>query len=275
MNSLVNIENTQLEVKEYRGQRVVTFKDIDMVHGRPEGTARKRFADNRNRFIEGEDYFVVKPQDLENAELSEKRTLEKSVTSNYGTALITEQGYLMLVKSFTDDLAWQVQRKLVNGYFRTKQIVNEELSPQTQLILQLAQSIANKELEDKERDRQIAIANETARKAVETTERIKEEFVSPFENWRDDVNAKVREIAIKANMGYQQLFSQMYTELEMKAGCDLATRQRNKRERMTNSGCTKTEIEKSTTKIAIIEDDKKLKQIFDDIVRRYAVKYVA
>lgn len=34
--------------------------------------------------------------------------------------LITESGYLMLVKSFTDDLAWQVQRQLVNSYFRAK-----------------------------------------------------------------------------------------------------------------------------------------------------------
>lgn len=34
--------------------------------------------------------------------------------------LITESGYLMLVKSFTDDLAWKVQRELVNFYFRGK-----------------------------------------------------------------------------------------------------------------------------------------------------------
>ena len=30
-------------------------------------------------------------------------------------------GYLMLVKSFTDDLAWQVQRSLVQNYFRGKE----------------------------------------------------------------------------------------------------------------------------------------------------------
>lgn len=32
------INNTELSVKVYKGQRVVTFKDIDMVHERPEGT---------------------------------------------------------------------------------------------------------------------------------------------------------------------------------------------------------------------------------------------
>ncbi|OSM07623.1 hypothetical protein MAIT1_05002 [Magnetofaba australis IT-1] len=31
--------------------------------------------------------------------------------------LLTQSGYLMLVKSFTDDLAWRVQRELVNRYF--------------------------------------------------------------------------------------------------------------------------------------------------------------
>lgn len=34
--------------------------------------------------------------------------------------LVTESGYLMLAKSFTDDLAWKVQRELVNNYFRGK-----------------------------------------------------------------------------------------------------------------------------------------------------------
>lgn len=48
-NNLVHIGEADISVKEYNGQRVVTFKDIDVVHGRPEGTARKRFSDNRER----------------------------------------------------------------------------------------------------------------------------------------------------------------------------------------------------------------------------------
>lgn len=34
---------------------------------------------------------------------------------------MTESGYLMLVKSFTDDLAWEVQRQLVKCYFSVKE----------------------------------------------------------------------------------------------------------------------------------------------------------
>lgn len=48
-----------LPVREYNGQRVLTFSDIDSVHGRPDGTASRNFRTNRNYFIEDEDYFKV------------------------------------------------------------------------------------------------------------------------------------------------------------------------------------------------------------------------
>lgn len=114
MNS-ITINDCALTVKEYKGKRVVTFKDIDTVHGRPEGTARKRFNDNRERFIEGTDYYKIQP--------SEKRTVE--IASNNGGTVLTESGYLMLVKAFTDDLAWEVQRQLVNSYFRLEKVMTD------------------------------------------------------------------------------------------------------------------------------------------------------
>ena len=112
----VTINQSEVSIKEWQGNRVVTFKDIDLVHGRPDGTARKRFNDNKERFIENVDYFMIKRSDNQ---MSEKRTLGYEVP-NRGLTLITESGYLMLVKSFTDDLAWDVQRQLVNLYFRVQ-----------------------------------------------------------------------------------------------------------------------------------------------------------
>ncbi len=108
----------ELQVKEYRGQRVVTFRDVDEVHRRPEGTARKRFNDNRKHFIEGEDFFeVTQPSEIRTLGLERPQggTPDRLI-------LLTESGYLMLVKSFTDDLAWEVQRQLVNVYFRAKKV---------------------------------------------------------------------------------------------------------------------------------------------------------
>ncbi|GAA0107329.1 ORF6C domain-containing protein [Clostridium tertium] len=130
-NQIVKINNADLLVKEINGQRVVTFKDIDMLHERVEGTAKRNFSDNKKHFIENEDYFFVKPADVQKYEI---RTSE---INNRGTYLITESGYLMLVKSLQDDLAWKVQRELVNNYFRAKQIVQAKLSKELQAIFMI------------------------------------------------------------------------------------------------------------------------------------------
>lgn len=116
-NQIVKINNTDLSVKEFNGQRVVTFKDIDMLHERVEGTAGRNFRDNKKHFVENEDFFFIKPADIGNNEI------RRSEINNKGTYLITESGYLMLVKSLQDDLAWKVQRELVNNYFRVKENV--------------------------------------------------------------------------------------------------------------------------------------------------------
>jgi hypothetical protein len=115
LSNLVKINQTDIAVKEYRGQRVVTFKDIDLCHGRPEGTAGRNFRTNRKHLVEGTDFFKITADEF--------RRLFGNLDSRHQTDImaITESGYLMLVKSFTDDLAWQVQRQLVNTYFRKGQ----------------------------------------------------------------------------------------------------------------------------------------------------------
>lgn len=124
MTSTITVNNTSIPIKEYNGFRVVTLKEIDAVHGRKDGTARKRFNDNKHRFIEGVDFFKITP--------SEFRTAigEMDIRQQNAVTLITESGYLMLVKSFADDLAWQVQRELVSSYFRAKTIIDKQSDPQ-------------------------------------------------------------------------------------------------------------------------------------------------
>ena len=273
-NDLIHIGEADISIKEYNGQRVVTFKDIDAVHGRPDGTARKRFSENRKHFIEGEDYFIIKPQDLENTGMSEKRTSGIEEVNNRGTALITEQGYLMLVKSFTDDLAWDVQRQLVNGYFKVRKISNNELSPELQMLQGLLNQMVNKELEDKERDRKIAIAQETAQKAVETTNNIKEAVKPVLDNWRTEIKSRIAKIAPKAEMSYGILQAEMYKELERRAGVDLNRRVNNMKQRAKDSCSTKKQVD-DIRKIDVIEQDKKLREIYSKIVTEYEIRYCA
>lgn len=115
MNTIqtVTVNDTSVSVKEYNGKRVVTFKDIDACHNRPEGTAGRNFRTNKQHLIEGEDYFSV---ELTTDEI--RRQFGAGKNAGKTMYVVTESGYLMLVKSFTDELAWDVQRQLVNSYFR-------------------------------------------------------------------------------------------------------------------------------------------------------------
>ncbi|MEN8215138.1 MAG: ORF6N domain-containing protein [Pseudomonadota bacterium] len=121
----------------YKEQPVLTFALIDQLHQRVEGTAADRFKKNRQRFIENEDFYLI--------DYSKKGILYPFGIDipPRGLIVLTQTGYAMLVKSFTDDLAWQVQRELVNKYFATPQPTNP---PANEPILEHAKF--NKELMD-------------------------------------------------------------------------------------------------------------------------------
>lgn len=257
VSDLIQISNTQIEIKEYKGQRVVTFKDIDMVHERPEGTARQTFNRNRERFVEGEDFFVC-----ETYEAKERF----NIVAPNGVALITEQGYLMLVKPFNDEKSWDIQRKLVSSYFKVRQMATD-LSPQMQMLYGMLDQMAQTE-------RQAREAKEIAQKAIDTTENIKEAVKPVFDDWSSKIKGKVAHIQKESNKRFDILYGELYKDLEERAGCDLNTRLRNRRLRMQNEGCTKTEIN-GVTKLTIIEEDKRLREIFSKIVSEYEIRYCA
>ncbi|WP_248769161.1 ORF6N domain-containing protein [Pseudomonas sp. MWU12-2345] len=152
----ITIHNTQLPIVEYRGQRVVTLAMIDQVHERPEGTAGRTFTAHKERLIEGADYFF--------ADTSQKDVLRcfGIEVPNRGLILLVEQGYLMLVKPFTDDLSWAVQRQLVSNYFRPQPFV----VPQTRAeAMRLAADL-------EEQNEVLALENQLQAKKIEALENL-------------------------------------------------------------------------------------------------------
>lgn len=120
MNELIDINENEIVAKEWKGHRVVTASDIDTVHNRPAETAGRNFRTNRNKFVEGEDYFIISSD-----EIRRNKILWLNSRTRRDVVVFTESGYLLLVKSFTDDLSWQVQRKLINSYFRLKELTSD------------------------------------------------------------------------------------------------------------------------------------------------------
>ena len=64
-------------------------------------------------------------------------------TVTEAVTFITEVGYMMLTKSFTDDLAWKVQRELVYSYFGRTEGVQEVTNGQpAEVYLEAARIMA-------------------------------------------------------------------------------------------------------------------------------------
>lgn len=118
MSDVMTVENTEMQIREYNGQRVVTFKDIDRVHERKSGTAKASFRRNKKYFQDGLDYIVLTKDNVNGTQSTIGNIPPRGIT------LLTETGYLMIVKTFTDDLSWSVQRQLVNNYFEKRVVRN-------------------------------------------------------------------------------------------------------------------------------------------------------
>lgn len=251
MNGVVKIQNQEVAVKEYDGQRVVTLKDIDLVHERPEGTARRNFNANKKHLLEGNDYFVRNSSEAQN---------EFGITAPNGLVLMTEQGYLMLVKSFTDELAWKVQRQLVKSYFAVQQIVSGELSPQLQLLI-------NMEMKQKEHDQKL----EELDNKVDS---IKEVVALRPNAWRKESSSIINKIAQKLG-GYEHIKlirEESYRTLEERMHVALNIRLANKKKTNALNGMCKSKLDK-LNQLDVIADDPKLIEGYIAIIKEMAIKY--
>lgn len=253
MNELIKVGNHDITTKEYQGKRVVTFKDIDLVHERPEGTARKRFNDNKARLQEGKDFFVRKTDEAKS---------EYGIVAPNGLTLITERGYLMLVKSFQDDLAWEVQGQLVDTYFKVKEVVTDtnNLPPELQMFKSLFDNQAKQYLE--------------MQKINDKVDSIREVVSLDTTSWRKDTQALINKIAVSLGGGqaFQQIREESYKLLNMRMGVDVATRLTNLRRRMAEEGTSKSKRDKMSY-LDVIAADKKLIEGYTAIVKEMAIKY--
>lgn len=112
----LKINGHDIDRIEYRNEPVITLKTVDQLHERPDGTARRNFNQNKNQFIENEDFFDV-PYEEWHQMIAVRNSYGDQNKQRNPIKFLTQIGYLMLVKSFKDDLAWKVQRMLVRNYF--------------------------------------------------------------------------------------------------------------------------------------------------------------
>ena len=120
--NLVKVNEKELQVKEWNNERVITAWDIAKLHEREVREVTQNFNYVKEKLILNEDYFLVPRNKISESKILIQDFIPNNVKE---IPIFTESGYLMLVKSFKDDLSWKIQRVLVNNYFKMKQLKEE------------------------------------------------------------------------------------------------------------------------------------------------------
>ena len=137
-----------------------------------------------------------------------------------------------------------------------------------QLIAAIAQNLADQE--------QATLALSARTEKVERRlELVKDTFAKrDDENWRNNINHDLSRIVKARQVDHQTVRTESYQLLEERARCDLSSRVRNLKARLSDSGAAKSKIE-SANKLDVIEQDAKLKEIYTVIVKEMTIRYVA
>ena len=151
--SNIIIKDKEILVKEYKNQRVVTVWDISEVHNKEVKRINELFNRNKERFLKDYDYFSLTP-----TEFSESfKTSQNFIPNNVKKInVFTESGYLLLTKTFSDDLSWEIQRILISSYFKIKELTTPRTFVEAlRLAADQAEQIEKLELDNKIKQQRI------------------------------------------------------------------------------------------------------------------------
>ncbi|MGJ0580492.1 ORF6N domain-containing protein, partial [Xenorhabdus bovienii] len=124
-NELTPVSAKELQIVEYRGQRVVTTEQLAVGYGVDVKNIQNNFARNESRFIEEKHYFNVEGEELQQLKrLPSLRGLVSKYTSQL--TLWTERGAANHSKMLETDQAWNYFDDLTEFYFTRRDGITTE-----------------------------------------------------------------------------------------------------------------------------------------------------
>lgn len=157
---LVPVSARDLQIIEYRGQRVVTTEQMAAGYGATEQMITNNFNRNKSRFVEGKHYFKLSGEDVDILRNS-FRGLQISPKARSLT-LWTERGAANHAKMLETDQAWGYHEDLVEFYFTQRDAIALPVS-RKELALMV--------IEAEERAEAVALENKTLNATVESLEK--------------------------------------------------------------------------------------------------------
>ena len=255
-----SIEFTGIEGGFGDGKRAMLVKEIAEIHGQPLKEINRRINNNRKRFKNGIDLIDLKSVvGLSHLEFG---VSQNAWNRSNNVFILSERGYSKLLKILEDDLAWDLYDQLVDGYFNMRQdqaIETHNLSPELQMFQTLFTTVANQEIATKRLEGKV--------------DGITQIVGMSSDDWRRDSRDLINKMARKqgGKQAYKEIQREIYHEVDRRAGSSLSIRLDNLRTRMTIQGVSKTRRNKMNF-LDVIEEDKKLKEIYLAIVKEFAVR---
>lgn len=299
MNELIRFENQRFEVLtkqdvkiEFDGEILMCAKQVTSVLQYSNG--RQAIAAH----VDNECKLLLKNSDVSNRDFRK--------LNNAGETFLTEDGVFDLIYNSKLPKAKEF-KKYVRNIVRTVQqtgrfdvVENSLMNTSDEKEKQLRLTIAKLEelvkinsenllavinLNQTKSDLEIYLQNRqieqlsqeltVVKKSVVSTEQkirdIKDIIsINPKAEWRNEINLLIAKICIKT-CNYGKTKSELYKALEVKTGCNLSTRLKNLKKKAENNNLDPCKI-KILNYLDVLENDKNLRIIYIEIVKRQAIK---
>lgn len=247
----------KLQVIEWQNQRVLLTSQLAKSYETTTRRISENFNANKERYVEEKHFYCLEGDALRNFRANTEITdLPSNINKLY---LWTEKGALLHAKSLNTDKAWEVYDRLVETYFRAKEVMPQlnNLSPQLQLLV-------NMEIEQNKMKEQI--------QEVKTeVQGIRDVVAINLTDWRQSTTNVINKIAQQQDGNYQNVRAESYKLLEQRARCDLKARRRNMKLRIMENGASQSKAER-VTMLDVIDNDRRLTEIYISIIKEMAIK---
>jgi len=162
---LAPVAARDLQIVEYRGQRVVTTEQLASGYGTDIVNIKMNYSRNASRFAQGKHFFKVTGEELANLRV----TFSYLQISNKTRSLMlwTERGAANHAKMLETDQAWGYHEDLVEFYFTQRDAISASVSQAALGRKELALMV----IEAEEHAEAVALENKTLNATVESLEK--------------------------------------------------------------------------------------------------------
>ena len=185
--------------------------------------------------------------------------------------LLTKKGCDMVANKMTGEKGVLFTAAYVTAFEKMREALTEK-KPMT-----AAQMFAMQAQVNLEQEQRLAALESRFERTEGTMQRTMDIFSAPAcesDDWCEKMNHEINTIVEQYGLNHQTFRSELYAQVEQEAGVDIGIRQKRRRNRMKENGATTTEC-KNVSKLSIVGSDKKLRAIFESVLRRRAAKLLS